>query len=48
MKTALITGANRQDGVLLGRHLLALGYQVTGLVRGWDRLLPEGRPDFRP
>ncbi len=41
-KRALITGANGQDGVLLGRHLLKLGYRVTGLVRGMDRAVPLG------
>ncbi len=41
-KRALITGANGQDGVLLGRHLLGLGYQVTGMVRGLDRAVPAG------
>lgn len=42
MKHALITGANGQDGVLLGRYLRSLGYAVTGIVRGLDRVLPEG------
>lgn len=42
MRTALITGANGQDGVLLGHYLLSLGYRVTGLVRGLDRAVTEG------
>ncbi len=42
MKTALITGANGQDGVLLGWYLLGQGYRVIGLVRGLDRAVPEG------
>jgi GDPmannose 4,6-dehydratase len=42
MKHALITGANGQDGVLLGRYLRSLGYAVTGMVRGLDRVLPVG------
>lgn len=42
LKKALITGANGQDGVLLGRYLLGLGYQVVGLVRGMDRAVPAG------
>ncbi len=33
MKTALITGAAGQDGSYLAEHLIALGYQVHGLVR---------------
>ena len=33
MKTALITGITGQDGFYLTEHLLALGYQVHGLVR---------------
>jgi GDPmannose 4,6-dehydratase len=34
MKTALITGITGQDGPYLAEHLLALGYDVHGLVRG--------------
>lgn len=33
MKTALITGAAGQDGILLSRSLLADGYRVIGTVR---------------
>ena len=33
MKTALITGITGQDGSYLAEHLLALGYEVHGLVR---------------
>jgi GDPmannose 4,6-dehydratase len=33
MKTALITGANGQDGSYLAEHLLEEGYRVYGLVR---------------
>src|SRR3954447_16039151 len=32
-KTALITGITGQDGSYLAEHLLALGYEVHGLVR---------------
>ena len=31
-RTALVTGAAGQDGVLLARHLLAAGYRVVGTV----------------
>jgi GDPmannose 4,6-dehydratase len=33
-KRALITGVTGQDGSYLAEHLLSLGYQVWGLVRG--------------
>ena len=33
MKKALITGITGQDGSYLAEHLLALGYEVHGLVR---------------
>ncbi len=33
MKRALITGINGQDGSYLAEHLLALGYEVHGIVR---------------
>lgn len=33
-KRALITGVTGQDGSYLAEHLLAMGYQVWGLVRG--------------
>lgn len=35
-RTALIVGVSGQDGVYLARHLLALGYRVTGTTRGLD------------
>lgn len=41
-KRALITGANGQDGLLLGRFLQTVGYRVTGIVRGLDRAVAEG------
>ena len=34
MPTALITGITGQDGSYLAEHLLGLGYEVYGLVRG--------------
>src|ERR1700761_7782096 len=34
MKKALITGITGQDGSYLAEHLLGLGYEVWGLVRG--------------
>ena len=34
MPTALITGITGQDGSYLAEHLLSLGYEVYGLVRG--------------
>lgn len=34
MPTALITGITGQDGTYLAEHLLSLGYQVHGLIRG--------------
>ena len=33
MKSALITGAAGQDGILLSQMLLADGYRVTGLIK---------------
>jgi GDPmannose 4,6-dehydratase len=36
-RTALITGVLGQDGQLLSRHLLALGYRVVGIARPGDR-----------
>ena len=33
-KRALITGITGQDGSYLAEHLLKLGYQVYGLIRG--------------
>lgn len=42
MKKALITGANGQDGILLSRWLLSLGYRVHGTVRGEDREVALG------
>ena len=32
-RVALITGITGQDGALLGKHLLSLGYEVHGMVR---------------
>ena len=40
--TALIVGVSGQDGVLLSRHLLDLGYRVVGSTRGID-----GQPSAR-
>src|SRR5215471_7349140 len=34
MKRALITGITGQDGTYLAEHLVRLGYEVWGLVRG--------------
>jgi GDPmannose 4,6-dehydratase len=34
--TALIVGVSGQDGILLSRHLLELGYRVAGSTRGLD------------
>ncbi len=34
MKTALITGITGQDGTYLAEHLISLGYEVHGLIRG--------------
>lgn len=42
MKQVLITGANGQDGILLSRYLLELGYSVHGTVRGEDRKVVSG------
>ncbi|MDB6132397.1 MAG: GDP-mannose 4,6-dehydratase [Verrucomicrobiales bacterium] len=42
MKSALVTGANGQDGILLSRYLLTLGYKVYGTVRGKDREVERG------
>lgn len=41
-KTALISGANGQDGHYLARHLLGLGYRVLAGVRGLDRGVADG------
>jgi GDPmannose 4,6-dehydratase len=35
-RTALIVGASGQDGILLARHLLGLGYRVVGTTRRLD------------
>jgi len=43
MKTALITGITGQDGSYLAEHLLALGYEVHGLVRRVALEDPERR-----
>ena len=42
-KRALITGITGQDGSYLAEHLLALGYEVHGLVRRVAQAEPEGR-----
>ncbi|MFD4322842.1 GDP-mannose 4,6-dehydratase, partial [Streptomyces sp. NPDC058548] len=50
-KRALITGVTGQDGSYLAEHLISLGYEVWGLVRGQanphkdriSRLIPELR-----
>jgi GDPmannose 4,6-dehydratase len=36
-RRALVTGLTGQDGSFLAELLLAKGYSVTGLVRGWPR-----------
>ena len=49
MKTALVTGITGQDGTYLAEHLLRLGYDVFGLIRGQnnpkrpyvEKLLPD-------
>src|SRR5256714_7608294 len=43
MKRALITGITGQDGSYLAEHLLALGYEVHGLVRRVALEDPERR-----
>ena len=43
MKRALITGVTGQDGSYLAEHLLALGYEVHGLVRRVAMEDPERR-----
>ncbi len=51
MPRALITGITGQDGSYLAEHLLTLGYDVSGMVRGQnnprrpavERLLPDVR-----
>jgi len=42
-KRALITGITGQDGSYLAEHLLALGYEVHGLVRRVALEAPDGR-----
>ncbi len=42
-KRALITGITGQDGSYLAEHLLALGYEVHGLVRRVALEIPEQR-----
>jgi GDPmannose 4,6-dehydratase len=42
-KRALITGITGQDGSYLAEHLLALGYEVHGLVRRVSFEVPEQR-----
>ncbi|MEZ5117531.1 MAG: GDP-mannose 4,6-dehydratase [Candidatus Nanopelagicales bacterium] len=51
MTTALITGAAGQDGVLLARELVSLGYRVVGGVRpgtGQAALLANVAPGVEP
>jgi GDPmannose 4,6-dehydratase len=36
-RRALVTGLTGQDGSFLAELLLAEGYTVTGVVRGWPR-----------
>jgi GDPmannose 4,6-dehydratase len=43
LKRALITGITGQDGSYLAEHLLALGYEVHGLVRRVALEVPEHR-----
>jgi GDPmannose 4,6-dehydratase len=51
MPTALVTGITGQDGSYLAEHLLSLGYEVHGLIRGQanpkrqvvEQLLPDVR-----
>ncbi len=51
MPTALITGITGQDGSYLAEHLLSLGYDVYGLVRGQANpkrpLMESMLPDVR-
>jgi hypothetical protein len=42
-KTALITGITGQDGSYLAEHLLNLGYEVHGVVRGMAAEVGESR-----
>ena len=41
-KTAIITGITGQDGAYLSAYLLKQGYQVTGLVRGYNHINTYG------
>src|SRR5687768_9564188 len=43
IKRALITGLTGQDGGYLAQHLLALGYEVHGIVRRVALEDPQGR-----
>jgi len=51
MPRALITGITGQDGMYLAEHLLGLGYDVSGMVRGQDnpkrRTVEALLPDVR-
>ncbi len=51
MSTALITGITGQDGFYLAEHLLSLGYDVYGMIRGQANpkrpLVEEALPDIR-
>jgi GDPmannose 4,6-dehydratase len=42
--TALLTGVTGQDGTYLAERLVADGYEVHGVVRPSDPLLPQRRP----
>ncbi len=48
MKRALITGITGQDGPYLAAHLISLGYQVFGLVRGHDNPKLRGVREIVP
>ena len=51
MTTALITGITGQDGFYLAEHLLSLGYDVHGMIRGQANpkrpLVEEALPNVR-
>ena len=51
MSTALITGITGQDGFYLAEHLLSLGYDVYGMIRGQANpkrpLVEEALPSVR-
>ncbi len=41
-KKAIITGITGQDGAYLSAYLIQRGYQVTGLVRGYNHINTYG------